>query len=231
MDINRLILNKKKHMEEHCDFNVLDNNFISLNSLVDWVKIRAKNNLTLGTKFRILELGTKRSNPNHPTNKKFMFSDINNIEYIMTDYQNGLDVDIVCDIHKINNTFETESFDLIISCSTFEHFKYPQLCSHNLMKILKINGIIFIQTHHSFPLHGYKYDYFRFSREALKSIFSNKMNFKTISTYFTDDCVIIPHDIPTAWNYIAEAYLNVVYVGEKYDKTPEEYIYDIESEN
>jgi predicted SAM-dependent methyltransferase len=96
----------------------------------------------------------------------------------MTDYQNGLDVDIVCDLHKTDTIFNDKSFDLIISCSTYEHLKYPQLCSHNLMKMLKIGGIIYIQTHQSFPLHGYKYDYYRFSREALKSIFSKKNEYK-----------------------------------------------------
>ena len=122
------------------------------------------------------------------------------------------------------------SFDIIISCSTFEHLKYPQLCGHNLMKMLNIGGIIYIQTHQTFPLHGYKYDYYRFSREALKSIFSKKMNMKTISTFFSHNCVIIPENVP-AWNDVAESYLNVDYVGEKIDETPEEYIYDIDEEN
>jgi SAM-dependent methyltransferase len=199
-------------------------------NIVNWVKLTANKKSEIGEKFRILELGTKRSNPDVPTNKKSLFKDINNIEYIMTDYQNGIDVDIVCDIHKMDNIFEKESFDLIISCSTFEHLKYPQLCSHNLMKILKIGGIIYIQTHQTYPLHGYKFDYFRFSREALKSIFSKKMKFKTISSYFENDCVIIPHINISSWNSVAESYLNVVYIGEKEDHTPENYIYDIDDD-
>lgn len=149
----------------------------------------------------------------------------------MTDYQNGMDVDVVCDLHKIDGIFEKESFDLILSCSTFEHLKYPQLCSHNLMNILKIGGRILIQTHQTFPLHGYKYDYFRFSREAIKAIFSSKMNFTTITSYFTNDCVIISHEKIENWNNVAESYLNVFYIGEKNDKTPDEYIYDINEDN
>jgi len=58
----------------------------------------------------------------------------------MTDYQDGIDVDVVCDLHKTNETFKHEEFDLILSFSTFEHLKYPQLVSHNLMKILKVGG-------------------------------------------------------------------------------------------
>jgi len=149
----------------------------------------------------------------------------------MTDYQSGLDVDVVCDLHKTSGIFNDNFFDIIISCSTFEHLKYPQLCGHNLMKMLNIGGIIYIQTHQTYPLHGYKYDYYRFSREALKSIFSKKMNMKTISTMFTGSCVIIPEENIGGWNDVAESYLNVVYVGEKIDETPEEYIYDIDEEN
>ena len=149
----------------------------------------------------------------------------------MTDYQEGLDVDVVCDLHKTEDVFENESFDLIISFSTFEHLKYPQLCAHNLMKLLKIGGRIVIETHQTFPLHGYKHDYFRFSREAIKSIFSKKMNFNTITSYFTGDCVIIPHEELSIWNDVAESYLYIFYIGEKIDKTPQEYIYDIDGDN
>jgi hypothetical protein len=41
------------------------------------------------------------------------------------------------------------------------------------------------------------------------------MNIKTISSYFTDNCMIIPHNNLNNWNTVAESYLNIVYVGEK----------------
>lgn len=149
----------------------------------------------------------------------------------MTDYQSGLDVDVVCDLHKTVDIFKDKSYDIIISCSTFEHLKYPLLCGHNLMKMLKIGGIIFIQTHQTFPLHGYKYDYYRFSREALKSIFSKKMNIKTLSSHFNGNCAIIPENNTNNWNHVAESYLNVIFIGEKIDETPEQYIYDMDEES
>jgi len=230
-NLSNLVNSRIKHISKYNEFNKKEEYNFELSHIIEWVKIVANQKQKNKESFKILELGTKRSIKNCPTNKKELFNNIENIEYIMTDYQHGIDVDILCDLHKINNIFAEESFDLIISCSTFEHLKYPQLCSHNLMKILKIGGRIFIQTHQSYPLHGYKYDYFRFSREAFKSIFSKKMNFTTITSYFTDMCVIIPHNITINWNNVAESYLNVVYIGEKNDKTPEEYIYDINDDN
>jgi hypothetical protein len=226
--INNLINKRMNHIKNNCEFNNIEEYRFELHDIINWVDIVSKQKLLLNENFKILELGTKRSINSSPTNKKSYFSHIKNLEYVMTDYQNGIDVDIICDLHKTDNIFEKDSFDLILSFSTFEHLKYPQLCSHNLMKMLKIGGRIFIQTHQTYPLHGYKYDYFRFSREALKSIFSKKMNFVTITSYFNHDCIIIPHNSQTVWNDVAESYLNVVYIGEKSGKTPEEYIYDID---
>ena len=137
INLRNLIVNRTEHIKTYNEFNIMKEPVIKLESdIVEWVKIESLKKYKKGDKFKILELGTKRSNPLCPTNRKHLFNDITNIEYIMTDYDNGIDVDVVCDIHKVDDVFEKESFDLIITCSTFEHFKYPQLCGHNLMKIL-----------------------------------------------------------------------------------------------
>lgn len=226
------LFNKRNHhFKTYLEFNKIDQPIINIKELIQFAVHKANDLKKEGKNLKILELGTKRSQNNNPTNKKNLFINIPNIDYVMTDYQNGLDVDIVCDLHKTSSIFNDNSFDIIISCSTFEHLKYPQLCGHNLMKILTVGGIIFIQTHQTYPLHGYKYDYYRFSREALKSIFSSKMNMKTLSTHFNGSCVILPEQNLDTWNDVAESYLNVVFVGEKIGETPKEYIYDIDAEN
>jgi SAM-dependent methyltransferase len=229
--IHNLIVKRNNHIKEYLEFNKIEEPPFDISHIVTWSSIISEINSSKGKNFKVLELGTKRSKNDSPTHKKSLFKHITNLEYVMTDYQEGLDVDVVCDIHKTEGVFEDESFDLILSFSTFEHFKYPQLCSHNLMKMLKNGGRIVIQTHQTFPLHGYKYDYFRFSREALKSIFSKKMNFRTITSYFSYPCAIVPHIDYGVWNDVAESYLNVFYIGEKTNKTPSEYIYDIDNDN
>jgi len=229
--MQNLFNKRSNHLKEYLEFNKIEEPIINISELIIIATNKAIELQKEGKNIKILELGTKRSQHSNPTHKKNLFSHISNLEYVMTDYQSGLDVDVVCDLHKTLGIFNNNSFDIIISCSTFEHLKYPQLCGHNLMKMLKIGGIIYIQTHQTYPLHGYKYDYFRFSREALKSIFSKKMNMKTISTIFNGNCLIMPEENIGGWNYVAESYLNVVYVGEKIDETPEEYIYDIDEEN
>ncbi len=56
-------------------------------------------------------------------------------------YGEGIDVDIVADVHKLSQTTGEEQFDIVISCSSFEHFKYPHLAAHEIMKALKTGGL------------------------------------------------------------------------------------------
>jgi hypothetical protein len=226
MSLDKLILKRQNHVLEYEEFNKLEEHRFIFFDIVEWCKIIAKTK----DKLNILELGTKRSKVDVPTNKKHYFKDISNLNYVMSDYQDGIDVDVVCDLHKTDGVF-LDKFDLIVCFSVYEHIKYPQLVSHNLMKLLTVNGRIYIDTHQTYPLHGYKYDYYRFSREALKSLFSNKMGFNTITSYFSRSCAIIPHEKLDGWNDVAESYLHVIYIGEKLIETPNEYIYDIDSEN
>ena len=226
MSFQDLVKKREEHLVHHLEFNKEEEYRFNLYDIVNWCKIISKTK----DKVSILEIGTRRSKPNVPTHKKNFFNNIPNIDYTMSDYQDGIDVDVVCDLHKTEGVFN-KKFDLIIGFSVYEHLKYPQLISHNLMKLLNIGGRIYIDTHQTYPLHGYKYDYYRFSREALKSIFSKKMNFKTITSYFSNNCVIIPHENLNNWNNVAESYLHVTYIGEKVDETPDEYIYDIDNEN
>src|ERR1041384_7793029 len=114
---------------------------------------------------RVLELGTKRLYENVKTRHDEWVPHA--AEFLGTDIAEGVDVDIIADIHRLSSTTGEEQFDVIISCSSFEHFKYPHLAAHEIMKALKIGGLLFIQTHQTYPVHGAPHDYFRFSREAL----------------------------------------------------------------
>ncbi|KAF0218736.1 MAG: hypothetical protein FD174_2519 [Geobacteraceae bacterium] len=170
----------------------------------------------------VLELGTRRSIPDRSTKHNEWVQHAS--EFIGTDIQPGLDVDVVADGHKLSEVFGCNKFDAVISCSTFEHFKYPHLAAHELMKILKVGGILFIQTHQTFPLHAYPYDYFRFSREALAGLFGTKMGFHVISTDYEFPARIYSEREPNIKDL--ESFLNVRLYGEKISVTPGNYIYE-----
>ena len=68
------------------------------------------------------------------------------------------------------------------------------MASHELLKCLNKNGLIFIQTHQTYPLHGYPNDYFRFSLDALDSLFPKTMNTEILAKSYNHPCRIIPFD-------------------------------------
>lgn len=170
----------------------------------------------------VLELGTMRSIPDRSTKHNAWVPHA--ASYLGTDIGPGIDVDIVADLHQLADVTGSERFDIIISCSTFEHLKYPHVAAHQLMKALKIGGILFIQTHQTFPIHAYPYDYFRFSREALAGLFGTQMEFNVIATDYEFPANI---QAPREPHLAAEpAYLNVRLFGEKVGQTPVNYIYE-----
>src|SRR5688572_9113232 len=174
---------------------------------------------------RVLELGTKRSIDSRSTLHKTWVP--NASEYLGTDIEQGVDVDIVADVHRLSQVVGEEQFDVIISCSTFEHFKYPHLAAHEIMKVLRIGGVLFTQTHQSFPLHSYPYDYFRFSREALAGLFGTQMGFRVFATDYEFPVQLYAPRTPALIN--SNSFLNVRLFGEKIEPTPNTYIFEYDS--
>ncbi|WP_158303897.1 class I SAM-dependent methyltransferase [Saccharophagus degradans] len=175
---------------------------------------------------RVLELGTLRSDSDRSTKHDAWIPQA--AEYLGLDICKGIDVDVVADIHKATDTLGEEKFDIIISCSSFEHFKYPHLAAHQIMKLLKVGGILYIQTHQSFPIHAYPYDYFRFSREALEGLFGKAMNFNVVSSGYDFPAKIVSRRRP--FSFVSPAFLNVTLYGLKKGPTPSEYIYELDTE-
>jgi len=181
-------------------------------------------------KLNIMEIGTRRSNPDIATHHKHLFKNID--KYVMVDSEYGLDVDVVCDVHTLSRKF-SETFDVIIICSGYEHFKYPQLASHEILKCLNINGIVYIQTHQTFPLHGYPNDYCRFSLDALDALFPKTMGTEIMAKSYKYPVSIIPinkdgdTNLLKNWNILGKSFLNSCIIVKKINKTPEIFIYDI----
>ena len=170
--------------------------------------------LYFNNKSTIIEFGTKRSKTQIKTSHESLFS--NYESYLKTDFEDGEDVDIICDIHDCSN-LGYNKYDGILCMSVFEHIKRPWIAANELYKISKVNGYVFISTHQTFPLHGYPNDYFRFSTDAL-TLLMEDAGYKTLSCYYSEPCSIIPQNISTIypnWNYLAESYMYVNYVGQK----------------
>lgn len=171
----------------------------------------------------VLELGTKRSKPERSTMHRDWVPHAS--EFLGTDLEEGPDVDIVADVHRLSEVVGRERFDVILSCSTFEHLKYPTLAAHEVMKALKVGGLMYVQTVQSFPLHGYPSDYFRFSREALASLFGTQMGVDVVATNYDFPVRLYARRVPGL--QLHPGFLNSTIWGEKRAPTPEEYRYEL----
>lgn len=156
---------------------------------------------------KILEIGTRRWGKN-PTHHKASFP--NHEKFVMLDYLDGEDVDVVADAHEMSK-FVDHDFDFFYSASTFEHLERPWEVSAEIEKILRPGGGFFIQTHFNFPEHGFPFDYFRYTTEGLKSLFKWSNDVKTFYQY---PCTITPgHSM--VWDKKAPMFLNVCAYGTK----------------
>lgn len=136
-----------------------------------WNEFRDEVNATGG---RILEVG---SHPRQTNNFRTQFND--KVVYVGSDLRPGTNVDIAGDAHHLSD-FVDEKFDYIFSFSTFEHFMMPWKVSLEMNKILRVGGKVFSHSHQSWPVHDEPWDYFRFSHESWKGLFSVHSGFKVM---------------------------------------------------
>jgi len=135
--------------------------------------------------FRVLEIGSREvTGPSH-ARKRFSHAD-----YVGFDYYAGENVDVVGDVHRLSSYFAADqSFDLIYSSSCFEHFAMPWVVASEISKLLKIGGVVFVETHFSYSSHERPWHFFQFSDMALRVLFSEAMGFECIESGMSNPMV------------------------------------------
>lgn len=102
-----------------------------------------------------------------------------NAHYTGFDYYPGSNVDVVGDAHKLGTCFD-KKFDLIFSSAVFEHLAMPWQVSLEIIKLLKVGGYLFIETHYSFSSHERPWHFFQYSENALNVLFPEKFGIKCL---------------------------------------------------
>jgi SAM-dependent methyltransferase len=130
---------------------------------------------------------------------------------VRSDYQSGLDVDVVADAHDLHAAFGAESFDAVIAGSVFEHLRRPWIAAKSIAQVLTPGGHVLVLTHQTFIIHGHPSDYWRFTTEALRTLFEDA-GMETVSAWYDTPCrILCPR--PGVWRHAvsprAKAYLNV----------------------
>jgi SAM-dependent methyltransferase len=84
----------------------------------------------------------------------------------------GRGVTIVGDIQQCPQISDN-SFDVIVCTQVLEHVPNPFLAVSELHRMLKPGGILLLTVPAAFPYHADPQDYWRFSRDSLKLLFSS----------------------------------------------------------
>lgn len=153
---------------------------------------------------KALELGTRKWGAQSTHHRDLFPTDC---DFTMTDYLEGDDVDVVSDAHDFKE-FPDNTFEGVYSASTFEHIQHPWVAAAALLRIIRPGGWLYVATHQTFPVHGYPYDYTRWTDAGLQSLFE-WVGFTVEAAEMTDKCVITPPKNITVWDPNAPAYLGV----------------------
>jgi hypothetical protein len=137
----------------------------------EFIKLVNDNNL------RVLEIGSRIVSPGS-VSKRPLF--INAKSYTGFDIYSDSNTDVVGDAHKLSQYFDNQRFDAVFSLSVFEHLAMPWVVAKEINKVLEIGGITYHATHFAWPMHERPWDFYRYSDEGLKALFSQSMGFKVI---------------------------------------------------
>ena len=96
------------------------------------------------------------------------------------DVIDGPNVDVVGDAHKISDYFPSASVDAIFSLSTIEHLAMPWKAVVEMNSILKIDGLVFVGTHQTWPVHDEPWDFWRFSSYTWRTLFNEATGFEIV---------------------------------------------------
>lgn len=126
--------------------------------------------------------------------------------WVTTDILPGPEVDIAGDLQRLHEITDRR-FDGVFCPSVLEHIERPWTAMLAMGQLLRPGGVLFVQTHQTFPLHGFPDDYFRFSTKALEML-CHDAGLVTLSSGYEFPCTITP-DADQCWNELCKSYLNV----------------------
>jgi SAM-dependent methyltransferase len=142
-------------------------------------------------------------------------------EVYCVDWENSLHenrhLDAVCNLNRLL-PLPDESFDAIILSDVLEHIAEPKLLFSEMHRILRTGGKILLNVPFYYPLHEEPYDYFRYTRFALRK-FADDARLKVVKLTAAGGALIVMTDImskflmniPVVGRYIAAILQNTAH--------------------
>lgn len=139
-------------------------------------------------KLSVLEIGSRVGCP-ASTSKRHLFPGAR--EYTGFDYYPGENTDVVGDAHVLSAHFQNR-FDALFSVAVLEHLAMPWVAAMEMNKVLNIGGLTYHQTPFTFPLHEQPRDFWRFSDEGLRVLFSKSLGWEVLGCELTKPVRLFP---------------------------------------
>jgi len=113
-------------------------------------------------------------------------------DYVGLDILPGPNVDVVGDAHDLRQLFKRERFIAAFSFSTFEHLVMPWKVAVELNSVLAQGGLVFTQTHQTWPMHEEPWDFWRFSKHSWGALFNPVTGYEVVEASAGDFAEIYP---------------------------------------
>ncbi|GLS45742.1 class I SAM-dependent methyltransferase [Methylobacterium brachythecii] len=113
------------------------------------------------------------------------------IDYRGLDVKEGPNVDVVGDAHHLSRHVEGP-FDYVFSVSVFEHLLMPWKVALEMNAVMPVGGLAYIQSHPMWPLHEEPWDFWRFSENGWRGLFSSHTGFSVIGTGYDIQAMTVP---------------------------------------
>lgn len=136
----------------------------------------------------VLEIGSRVVVPGSES-KRTLFPAAES--YTGFDFYKDANTDVVGDAHRLSSYFDRQ-FDAVFSLAVFEHLAMPWLVALEINKVLRPGGLTFHQTHFAFPLHEQPADYWRFTAQGLRALFSPGVGFDHAECEYSDPASLHP---------------------------------------
>jgi len=102
-------------------------------------------------------------------------------------------VDVVGDAHEMSRYLPADHYDFVQSISVFEHLAQPWVVVEEINKVMKPGGLLFVASHQTVGMHDVPWDFWRFSDQAYRSLFSVEAGFEVLGTEMQEPAFIVPH--------------------------------------
>lgn len=127
----------------------------------------------------VLALGVRTARADEDRRLRAIFS---GREVIGVDIHSGIGVDVVADVHLLDQFFEVNSAAIVYSGSVLEHVAAPWLVARACAAVLVPGGLALHHAPWAWPSHAEPNDFWRMSPEGLRLLFSSALGFEVVET-------------------------------------------------